>query len=104
MKCDEIIDLKERLDKMETVLESAVYIIESQNIEIKLLKNTTEYLEHQVDVLQDDLLTLENIVLPEEILPASCFQLAERGETKDGNYKIRPSVDVNPFEVFCSFR
>ena len=35
---------------------------------------------------------------------ASCQQLKERGETKNGNYKIQPSTKTQPFNVTCVFR
>ena len=110
MKCDEIIDLKKRVTRLEDALESAVKIIVSlnhqinnQSQEIEILKDTTENLDHQFGVLQEDFETLEDKVFPEEI-PASCFQLAERGEFTDGIYKIRPAVDVTPFQVECKFK
>jgi len=46
---------------------------------------------------------LESQVLSENI-PASCQELADRGETTNGIYNIQPSADLSPFEVKCVFR
>jgi len=48
-------------------------------------------------------LELEKIVRPGKV-PASCQEHADRGETKNGKYQIKPNLDIQPFYVTCDFR
>jgi len=45
---------------------------------------------------------LQNEVFGRDI-PATCAELYDRGESQDGSYQIQPSIDGNPFFVYCKF-
>ena len=57
----------------------------------------------EINQLKNDVYNLELVVLPGKI-PASCQEYEDRGEYRNGNYYIRPSIDVEPFSVHCDFR
>ena len=65
-------------------------------IENSVLKNENEE-------LKNDIKEIEKIVMPGKI-PASCEEHRNRGETENGIYKIKPTMDIEPFPVTCDFR
>jgi len=65
-------------------------------IENSILKNENEE-------LKNDIREIERIVMPGKI-PASCEEHRNRGETENGIYKIKPTMNIEPFPVTCDFR
>ena len=92
----ENVGLKNQVEKVQLEMEN----VKAENSE---LKNEVENLKNQNEELSNDILVIENIVMPGKI-PASCQEYQDRGEIETGSYKIKPTVDIEPFSVICDFR
>ena len=99
-----------RILSLEDTLLTAIDLIEGQRDEIETLKESNIKLVEQVESLEDFTSNLENDVaaLEEKVLPgkvaATCQEHADRGQTENGVYHIRPSMEVEAFLVTCEFR
>ena len=107
--CGQIVNLEDRVIKLENALSVAVELIQGQQEELKSHQNEIETLKasqneinSEMDILQEDVDNLEDEIIPGK-LPASCTELGTRGETKNGIYEIRPSLELDSFYVTCDF-
>ena len=90
-----IVGISQRLSALETKVEN----LEVENAE---LKNENAEIKHENAELRADVAELEKIVLPGKVA-ASCTEHADRGETENGVYLVKPNVEIEPFEVHCDF-
>ena len=67
------------------------------------LENENAVLKNENEALKNDMREIEKIVMPGKI-PASCEEHRNRGETENGIYQIKPTMDIEPFPVTCDFR
>ena len=110
IKCDQVVELQNQVSYLQDGLSLAREMIGTLQTEVESLKgaaNELEYdmvkIEKEVDTLQGDVTVLEDVVFPGKIA-ASCSEYASRGESSNGKYVIRPSLQVESFEVICDFR
>ena len=96
-------ELKVDIGNLENQVENLETENDEQNVEIENLRNQVENLERENHELKNDVLELEKIVRPGKV-PASCHEYADRGETKNGKYQIKPNLNIEPFDVTCDFR
>ena len=99
-KCDMVTECSAGLENRLAALENAISKFSDEN---KNLKEENAGLRRELDVLRKDMDDVEAVVLPWKVR-ASCQEHADRGENQDGIYSIRPSLDVNAFDVKCKFR
>ena len=69
--------------------------------ELDFLKDKVQNLEAQNLILENKIENLEqNSLIP---MPATCEEYRELGIRTDGEYKIQPSRELEPFTVKCEF-
>ena len=99
-KCGTFTACSTGMEKRLAALENAVEKMEDEN---KNIKEENIGLRKELDALRKDVDDVEQVVTPWKV-KASCQEHADRGVTENGNYRIRPNLNVNPFEVNCEFR
>jgi len=57
----------------------------------------------EVLVLAEKIDTIERELYSLVEIPSTCEEYAKKGATKNGRFKIQPSLTVPPFSVLCEF-
>ena len=103
MVFEECNDFKNDFQELKDLVGILNNTVVAQTVEIEALKSVNGQLESDINQLGQDVKDLENVVFQGKT-PATCQELADRNETIDGIYTIKPSINTVPFNVTCRFR
>ena len=94
-------DFNESFDRVLNELDFLKNKVQNLEVENQSAKIELEYFEAQNLILENKIENLEQkSVFP---VPATCEEYRELGIHADGEYKIQPSRELEPFTVKCEF-